>query len=232
MERAFSSSATPCSRSSDFEANLLKQENETPMRFIATVLLMFIGPYSLSQPNSTHPGTSLPAIEQQRPTAHKYRPAPKRYRVHSSIKFSFDILNMVTNHQFDGQQNSFHMTYEYVTILKQPPFDSKGGHVASDIYPFFQNVRSDIIRYIDTYPSKNDFYEIFGLNMCRYVLESYPQIKSIEMTIDIPGYKGVTIDRKEIVVLHDKSLFHGLHRRWPKARKDLLMQTQRVYQPK
>lgn len=115
------------------------------------------------------------------------------------IAFRFDIANLVTNHQLEGQRNTFHVEYEYAGQLKGPGYDLKGHEVAANTYPYFQSVRQDMIRYINEYSDKRDFYEVFGSNICRFVLQKYPQIRSIRLTIDIPAYKEIDVDRSEAV---------------------------------
>jgi hypothetical protein len=119
----------------------------------------------------------------------------------TTILFSFDIRKLQTDHQFKGQRNTFRFTYEYSGILKSPGTDAKGYNVPANTYPFFQEVRSNAIEYIRTYPTKGDFYEVFGLNICRYILERYSQIRRIELEIEIPGHGGVKLDRREKIVL-------------------------------
>jgi hypothetical protein len=36
----------------------------------------------------------------------------RRVRANTVVRFGFDILNLETDHQFEGQQNSFHVMYE------------------------------------------------------------------------------------------------------------------------
>ena len=117
--------------------------------------------------------------------------------VREKIAFRFDIANLVTNHQLEGQRNTFHVEYEYAGTLKGAGYDLKGHEVAANTYPYFQSVRQDIIRYIQEYSDKKDFYELFGTNICHFVLEKYPQIRRIKLTIEIPAYKEIDVDRSE-----------------------------------
>lgn len=128
-----------------------------------------------------------------------------RVRTKTVIHFGFDILNMTTNHQFEGQQNSFHVTYEYSGELKGGGFDPKGHAVSAESFPYFQTVRDDITRYVQEYPDKGDFYELFGKAICEHVMERYPQIREITLKMDIPSYGGVAIDRTETVVVTRQS---------------------------
>lgn len=120
-----------------------------------------------------------------------------RMAVREKIAFRFDIANLVTNHQLEGQRNTFHVEYEYAGTLKGAGYDLKGHEVAANTYPYFQSVRQDIIRYIQEYSDKKDFYELFGTNICHFVLEKYPQIRRIKLTIEIPAYKEIDVDRSE-----------------------------------
>src|SRR5262245_43901476 len=113
--------------------------------------------------------------------------------IDSSIAFSFEIRNLRTDHQFDGQTNTFLVTYEYGGILKGAAFDPKGNTVNADTYPYFQEVRDRIISFVAAYPDKKDFYEVFGLNIARHILTFYPQIRKIEITIEIPAHGGVQL---------------------------------------
>jgi hypothetical protein len=80
------------------------------------------------------------------------------------IEFRFDILDLLTDHQFKGQKNSFHVEYEYTGILEGAGFDPKGHAVPASTYPYFQTVRETILDSIANYADKNDFYEVFGLS--------------------------------------------------------------------
>src|SRR5262245_9968038 len=82
----------------------------------------------------------------------------------AKIGFRFDILDVVTDHQFKGQKNSFHVEYEYAGLLQGAGFDPKGHAVPATTYPYFQSVRDTIMGYIARYPEKEDFYELFGMN--------------------------------------------------------------------
>lgn len=117
------------------------------------------------------------------------------------IAFSFDIQNLVTNHQFAGQRNTFHVTYEYAGGLTGGGFDTKGHSVSPDTYPYFQLVRNDLLAYIKDYPNKNNFYEVFGMDICAYLLGRYPQIKRIVLKVDVPAYRDINIDRTETITL-------------------------------
>jgi hypothetical protein len=126
-----------------------------------------------------------------------------RIRVHAKtvVRFGFDIPNLTTNHQFEGQQNTFHVMYEYAGVLKGGGFDPKGRSVSAETFPYFQTIRDDIIQYIHDYPDKNNFYELFGIDICDHVIERYPQIREVTLKIDTPAYQGVAVDRTETVVV-------------------------------
>jgi len=121
------------------------------------------------------------------------------------IAFRFDILDVVTNHQFAGQKNSFHVEYEYAGVLKGAEFDPKGHAVPATTYPYFQSVRDAILDTIAKYPDKEDFYEVFGMNICRRVMREFPQIQKITLRIDTPAYGPVNVDRGETIVVERKS---------------------------
>lgn len=124
-----------------------------------------------------------------------------------TISFRFDIPKLVTNHQFEGQMNSFHVEYEYASGLAGPGFGAKGHDVPANIYPYFESVRDDIVKFAREYPDKWDFYEIFGVKICRFILGKYPQIRKITLTIDVPAYGEVDMDRSEtVMVVRGKSL--------------------------
>jgi len=136
----------------------------------------------------------------------------KEAKFSAEVRFRFDILNLVTNHQFEGQTNSFHVSYKYSGLLAGGGFDPKGHKVAKDAFPYFQTVRDDIISYIQSYPDKEDFYELFGTNICKHVLRKYPQIIEIGISIDIPAFAGVAIDRGETVMATRLVSRPGSHR--------------------
>lgn len=119
----------------------------------------------------------------------------------ATIQFGFDIPKLRTDHQFNGQKNSFRLRYDYAAILEGGGFDPKGHEVAAGTYPYFQEVRTSVIDYIHEYPDKSDFYEVFGLNICRHLMAKYPQIRRIELVIEIPAYSKVKLDRQAKLVM-------------------------------
>ena len=110
----------------------------------------------------------------------------------------------MTNHQFSRQKNSFHVEYEYAGALKGAAFDPSGHAVPATTYPYFQSVRDTILDFIASYPDKDDFYEVFGMNICRGVLREFPQMQKITLRIDTPAYGPVNVDRGETVVVERK----------------------------
>src|SRR5262249_46885931 len=110
-----------------------------------------------------------------------------------------------TDHQFKGQKNSFHVEYEYAGLLQGAGFDPKGHAVPATTYPYFQSVRDTIMGYIARYPEKEDFYELFGMNICRLVMREFPQIEKISLRIDTPAYGPGNGDRGETIVVERKS---------------------------
>jgi len=135
------------------------------------------------------------------PVVQSGRGAMPTEELHVSVRFHFDISNMVTGHQFQGQINTFHVTYEYEGLLKGGGFDPKGHNVSPDTFPYFQEVREDMIKFIKHYPDRDDFYEVFGTHICEHVLQLYPQIREISLEVDIPAYAGVKLHRAETVVV-------------------------------
>jgi hypothetical protein len=118
-----------------------------------------------------------------------------------TISFRFDIAKLMTNHQFEGQLNSFHVEYEYAGTLAGGGFDPNGHAVPANIFPYFQLVRDDIIQFAKDYADKSDFYEVFGTNICRFIMRKYPQIRKMTLVIDIPAYKDVDVDRGTTIVV-------------------------------
>ena len=111
------------------------------------------------------------------------------------VGFGFDIKNLVTNHQFAGQKNTFHVSYLYRRVMAGGNFDPQGHPVSADVYPYFQQVRDGMISYALHYKPTDDFYELYGYNIAAHVLKSYPQIKKITLDIDVPAWGGVKFDR-------------------------------------
>jgi len=144
-----------------------------------------------------------PAITQS--ANHVANKQSQSVQVDSSIRFSFDINDLITNHQFKGQKNSFHVLYEYAGLLKGGEFDPQGHKVAVETFPYFQSVRGEIVNFVQNYPDADDFYELFGEDICADIMRAFPQIKRIELTIDVPAFAAVNIDRRITVVLTRKS---------------------------
>ena len=79
--------------------------------------------------------------------------------------------------------------------------DPQGHAVPATTYPYFQSVRDAITEYIAKYPDRNDFYEVFGLNICRHVMRGFPQIRKITLRIDTPAWGPVQLDRGETITM-------------------------------
>ena len=97
------------------------------------------------------------------------------------------------------------MEYEYAGVLKGAEFDPKGHAVPATTYPYFQSARETITDYIAKYPDQDDFYEVFGMNICRRVMREFPQIQKITLRIDTPAYGPVNVDRGETITVERKS---------------------------
>ena len=97
------------------------------------------------------------------------------------------------------------MEYEYAGVLKGAEFDPKGHAVPATTYPYFQSVLETITDYIAKYPDQDDFYEVFGMNICRRVMREFPQIQKITLRIDTPAYGPVNVDRGETITVERKS---------------------------
>ncbi len=164
-----------------------------------TLFAVIIGFSSYAQGNQT----SAPTQTEQAKSAVAAAPDDEQFNksLVETISFRFDISSLMTNHQFEGQLNTFHVEYEYSGRLSGGGFDPKGHKVRASDFPYFQSVRNDIIKFAMEYPDKTDFYEIFGENICRFILRQYPQIRRITLSIDIPAYKSVDVDRSATVVL-------------------------------
>ncbi len=162
------------------------------------VLLAGFSSSTLAQQTISDPnGTRQKSVADTKPNAG----AGSKEYLQETISFRFEIAGLKTNHQFEGQLNTFHVEYEYSGSLRGGGYDPKGHAVSADSYPYFQSVRNDIIKFIAEYPDKSDFYEIFGTNICKFVLQKYPQIRKITLTIDIPAFREIDVDRAETITL-------------------------------
>lgn len=124
------------------------------------------------------------------------RPAPPPgSSLHSQVGFGFDIVDLQTDHQFPGQRSTFHVSYLYRDGLQGAGFDPAGHTVPTDTYPYFQDIRDSMVAFIQSYPDKGDFYEVFLGNLARDVMTRYPQLTSLDIRIDVPAYGGVSTAR-------------------------------------
>lgn len=112
----------------------------------------------------------------------------------TTIQFSFQLNDLQTNHQFQGQTNSFDVTYEYVGVLKGAPAGVVNP-VAADTFPYFETIRDDMKAFILSYGDKDNFYELMGSDIGRHLLERYSQLKWIEIVIHIPAFGPVHAER-------------------------------------
>ena len=126
---------------------------------------------------------------------------PGSAELSETITFRFEIRDLLTNHQFEGHRNTFHVEYEYVGGLAGAGYDVKGRKVSAATFPYFQLVRDDIVKFATEYADRSDFYEIYGTNVGRFVMSRYPQIRRLTLTIDVPRSKEVAVDRSETIVL-------------------------------
>jgi hypothetical protein len=124
-----------------------------------------------------------------------------------ATRFGFDVIGLLTNHQFAGQRNTFRVDYEYAAILRGGGFDPAGHQVGADAYPYFQLVRNDLIEFVTGYPNRTEFYELFGQNLVRHLMNRYPQIRWLEITIEVPAHGEVQIDRRVTVRAERKDAF-------------------------
>jgi hypothetical protein len=149
------------------------------------------------QPTAATNATSSKFVADTKPRAG----ASSNEFLKETISFRFDIAGLKTNHQFEGQLNTFHVEYEYSGRLKSGGYDPKGHSVSADSFPYFQSVRNDIIKFATEYSDKSDFYEIFGTKICEFVMHKYPQIRKITLSIDVPAFKDVDVDRGETITI-------------------------------
>jgi hypothetical protein len=140
--------------------------------------------------------TSAASSGRSRPAIHK-----RGSEFEATITFKFDIPNLVTDHQFAGQTNSFHVQYTYWRILEGAEFDPVGHPVSAKTYPYFQVIRKDMIEFIKWYLPKDDFYEVFTRRIAEHVMSRYPQIARLELSVDIPAYADVPIPRSVSLIL-------------------------------
>jgi hypothetical protein len=119
----------------------------------------------------------------------------------TSISFAFDIPDLVTNHQSPGQINNFHIRYVYARILKNPGYDKVGHVVSAAEYPFFQTIREDIVKFVQAYRPRDDFYEVFAEKIGEHVMDNYPQLSRLDLTIDVPGSPELKIPRSVSVTM-------------------------------
>lgn len=113
-----------------------------------------------------------------------------------SIIFNFCISNLLTNHQYEGRHNTFHVTYKCNKKLQCPGFYPPGKKVDQECYPYVQTMRSDLVNYIDNYPNKAIFYEIFAADIAKYIVATYPQVEDVEVKIVIMADHTLDINRE------------------------------------
>jgi hypothetical protein len=123
-------------------------------------------------------------------------------QVETVLSFGFDITDLETNHQFAGQHNTFRVDYEYGAVLKGGSFDPKGHLVNPDAFPYFQVVRDDIASYVKDYKSKKDFYEVLLYNLGKYLMTKYPQLRKLDIRVEVPAHAAVQLDRRARIVLN------------------------------
>ena len=73
--------------------------------------------------------------------------------------------------------------------------------MAEDVYPYFQDIRNEMIGFIHDYRDRSDFYEVFTQDIARDVMDKFPQLISIDIRIDVPAYGGVPVARTGTVHL-------------------------------
>ena len=115
--------------------------------------------------------------------------------LHAETGFGFDVADLETDHQFPGQRNTFHVSYQYRDGLHGAGFDPGGHEVAADTYPYFQDIRDRMIAFIRGYPDKTDFYEVFLGDVARDLMQRYPQLQWIDIRVDVPAFGGVPTAR-------------------------------------
>ena len=116
-------------------------------------------------------------------------------------KFSFSVENITTHQQFIGQENSFYVTYSYLPDLVSGDFNPHGYDVNSQTYPFYQNIKDELIEFVMKYKDKTVFYEILGQDLAKHLLQIFPQLKSVELIIKIFAYGGVKDNRNAHISL-------------------------------
>jgi len=57
--------------------------------------------------------------------------------------------------------------------------------IAKNYYPDFIPIRKDIEKFLSSYKNKGDFWEIINKNLVEFLLEKYPQMGSLVISINV-----------------------------------------------
>jgi len=102
-------------------------------------------------------------------------------------EFSFVIKDLGIHHQ--GEDNNLNLTI----LLRYKPNISKAQ------YPDFRWIAKDIETLLKNYPKGDDYWELVNKRLTSLVLEKYPSVTKVTITIDVSPSAGVPYFRSSKV---------------------------------
>ena len=102
-------------------------------------------------------------------------------------EFSFLIKDFKVHHQ--GEDNNLHMTI----LLRYK------SNISRAEYPDFRSIAKDIETLLKNYPNGDDYWELVNKRLTSLVLEKYPPVAKVTITIQVSPSSGVPYFRSSKV---------------------------------